>query len=407
MSEIYDVVVAGAGPAGSTVAHLLAQQGGKVLLLDRATFPRVKPCGGGVNARAFVQAPVDLMPVVEQVISRVRFSYRLGSFFDYEYTSEPQAAPRPLVYMTQRDRLDKYLAEQAVEAGAIFRDNARLTSLSLREDSVEAEIEGVAVRARALVGADGANGVTARLLGLQPAINPPVALEANYPYADGLPGLWRDTLALELGSMDGGYGWSFPKADHFNLGCGGYQSEGGRLREHLAALQRHYGLDDLPARNLRGHHLPMRTPGQPITRGRALLVGDAAGLVDPMSGEGIFAAFVSGRLAADSISRLLSGEEATLDSYEAAIERELMSENAAALVLRDAYHLWPWPCYQALRRNELLRRSLCQLITGEKTYSDFLRQLGPLIGVLRLWASLGRLAKTRRQKELAGAAAHR
>ncbi len=386
----YDVAVVGAGPSGSTTAYHLAKAGARVLLLDRAEFPRDKPCGGGVTARAFDSAPVDLSPVVEQVVNTVRFSYRLGGSFDYQY-------PQTLVYMTQRQRLDAYLVEQAVEAGADFRGGSLVRSLELDKSRVCVHVEGDAYEAGAVVGADGANGVVARAAGLHPVQDPPVALEASFPYDSGsVPGPWNHMLALELGSMPGGYGWSFPKADHFNVGCGGWHSQGGKLRSHLSALRRHYGLQTVPMLNVRGHHLPTRDEGAPIVRGRVLLVGDAAGLVDPMSGEGIHAAFVSGHLAAARLLRFLDGRDADLFPYEAAVEREIMADIRAAKLLRDVFHYTPWPCYFMLRRSERFRVMLCQLITGEHTYGRFLRQLGPLQHGLRFWAAQARSARARR-----------
>jgi geranylgeranyl reductase family protein len=385
----YDVAVVGAGPSGSTTAYHLAKAGARVLLLDRAEFPRDKPCGGGVTARAYEQSPVDLTPVVEQVVNKVRFSYRLGHSFDYEYK-------QTLAYMTQRLRLDAYLMQQAVEAGADFHGGSVVRSVELEKDLVRIAVNGDTYEAGAVVGADGSNGVVARHTGLKPVSDPPVALEANFPYdGDHVPDAWRHMLALELGSMPGGYGWSFPKADHFNVGCGGWQSEGGRLRSHLAGLRKHYGLQTAPMLNIRGHHLPTRDEGAPIVRGRALLVGDAAGLVDPMSGEGIFSAFVSGHLAAARLLRFLDGMDVDLFPYEAAIEREIMGDIRAAKVLRDAFHYTPGLSYFMLRRSERFRTMLCQLITGEHTYARFLRQLGPLSQVLRFWAARGRAARVR------------
>jgi geranylgeranyl reductase family protein len=381
----YDVAIAGAGPSGSTTAYHLAKAGARVLLLDRAEFPREKPCGGGVTARAFDRAPVDLTPVVEQVVNKVRFSYRLGDPFDYTY-------PQTLVYMTQRLRLDGFLLEQAIEAGADFHGGSIVRGIELEKDGVRLSANGDAYEAGALVGADGANGVVARGAGLHPVQDPPVALEANFPY-ECVPAEWSDMLALELGSMPGGYGWSFPKADHFNVGCGGWNADGGRLRPHLAALRDHYGLEAVQMQNLRGHHLPTRDEGAPIVRGRVLLVGDAAGLVDPMSGEGIYSAFVSGHLAAARLLRFLDGADADLYPYEAAVERELMADIRAAKLLRDAYHYKPWPCYFMLRRSERFKVMLCQLITGEHSYAGYLRQLGPLRHVLRFWAARGRRAR--------------
>jgi geranylgeranyl reductase family protein len=383
----YDVAVVGAGPSGSTTAYHLAKAGARVLLLDRAEFPREKPCGGGVTARAFERAPVDLTPVVERVIDRVRLSYRLGGSFDYAYN-------QTLVYMTQRHRMDAYLMQQAVEAGAEFHGGSIVRGLELEKDGVRIAANGDVYEAGAVVGADGANGVVARHAGLKPVTDPPVALEANFPYdGEHAPDPLQDTLALELGSIPGGYGWSFPKADHFNVGCGGWHSQGGKLRPHLTALRTHYGLQGTPMLNIRGHHLPTRDEGAPIVRGRALLVGDAAGLVDPMSGEGIYAAFVSGHLAAARLLRFLDGRDTDLFPYEAAVEREIMPDIRAAKLLRDAFHYTPWPCYFILRRSEHFRTALCQIISGERSYAGLLNAIRPLMPLLSLLAARGRRAR--------------
>ena len=383
----YDVAVVGGGPSGSTTAHHLARAGASVVVLDRARFPREKPCGGGVTARAYAQAPVDLTPVVEQRITRLRFSFRLGAYFDHSY-------PRTLAYMTQRHRLDHFLLQQAEDAGAAVQDGRQVRGVELTTEGVRIAVGGETIEASVVVGADGANGVVARCVGLRPVRQPPVALEANFRYTKGeAPEEWRDLLALELGSMEGGYGWSFPKADHFNVGCGGFHNVGEKLRGHLASLRHHYDLDEVAMENIRGHHVPTRDDGAPIVRSRALLAGDAAGLVDPISGEGIYSAFVSGRLAADAILRFLDGRSPDLYPYEAAIERELMVDIRAATWLRDAYHYSPGLSFWVMRHSKLMRQGLCQLATGERTYSDFLRSFGPLLPALRFWAARGRAAR--------------
>jgi flavin-dependent dehydrogenase len=298
--------------------------------------------------------------------------------------------------MTQRLRLDEYLLSHAVEAGAEFHGGSVVRGIELEKNGVRIAANGDVYEAGALVGADGANGIVARTAGLHPVTDPPVALEANFPYGEGsAPTAWRDMLALELGSIPGGYGWSFPKADHFNVGCGGWHSQGGKLRTHLASLRGHYGLQSAPMLNVRGHHLPTRDEGAPIVRGRVLLVGDAAGLVDPMSGEGIYSAFVSGHLAAARLLRFLDGADPDLFHYEAAIERELMADIRAAKLLRDAFHYLPRVCYFMLRHNRHFRELLCELMLGERSYAGLMRRLGPLVPIIRLCAARGRASRSK------------
>ena len=151
------------------------------------------------------------------------------------------------------------------------------------------------------VGADGANGIVARAVQIELPIEHGVALEGNVPFdevpVDGL----EHTAVVELGTVPGGYGWVFPKGDHANLGVGGWGSEGPRLRHHLDELARRHDVDPAHLTEVRGHRLPMRRLGSPAQRGRALLVGDAAGLVDPLSGDGMYEAFTSAKLAADAV----------------------------------------------------------------------------------------------------------
>ena len=367
----YDAIVVGAGPAGSTAARLLAQQGARVLLLDRARFPRDKPCGGGVTIGAAKEAGIDLSPVIERTVTEVRVSFRLDRPVERSW-------PEALSYMTQRSRLDAYLAEQAAAAGVDFHDGVAAGEIELTDGAVRLQVNGDSYRARTLVGADGANGVVARSIGLAPLGEAAVALEANVPMEGALAATWERTIALDFGGIPGGYGWLFPKGDHLNVGVGGWRRVGPTLRRRLTELCRYLGLDETNLRDLRGHHLPMRAPGAPIVRGPALLAGDAAGFVDPLSGEGIQAAFHSGRLAAHAIAPYLAGQTPDLSAYESAVERELMPDIAVSRKLQAIFHRMPRPCVAVMRRSDRFWGSICGLVRGDITYTQFRRSLGPL-----------------------------
>src|SRR5436309_2743963 len=192
----------------------------------------------------------------------------------------------PLVLMTQRRRLDHFLAEQAAAAGADFRDGVK----AVVEDERTIRLDGARVETDVLIGADGANGTTARTLGLGGGYAYGVAYEGNVPYGPVPTDRYRGLAAVELGTIPGGYGWVFPKGDHVNVGVGGWESVGPTLRGELRILCRAYGIADEHVESLRGHRLPLRRAGSVAARRRAPRVGDAAGLVDPLSGDGMYEA---------------------------------------------------------------------------------------------------------------------
>ena len=318
----FDAIVVGAGPAGSATAIRLARAGARVLLADRARFPRDKPCGGGLTGRAVRELPVDVSPVVEDEVRSIEVRLRYRKRFE-------RRSDVPLILMTQRRRLDAFLAEQAVAAGADFRDGVTVGGLSMGPDGASLRVGGDLVRAPVVVGADGVNGQIARSAGLGGGMVYGIALEGNGP----LRPVRRGRATLELGVVPGGYGWVFPKAGHANYGVGGWAAEGPRLRVHLARLCEAHRVDPAALGDLKGRRLPLRRTTA-ARRGPVVLVGDAAGLVDPLSGDGIYEALLSARLAAEAIL------EDRLDAYEErlaeALGRSAQSSWKAKLVL-DAH----------------------------------------------------------------------
>jgi geranylgeranyl reductase family protein len=331
--ERFDAVVIGAGPAGSTAAYLLARAGAATLLVDRARFPRDKPCGGGLTDRAVGQLPVDVSPVVEDHVS----TFELGLAYRQRFERRSRT---PLLLMTQRRRLDAYLAEQAADAGADFRDNAKVSAISAEG---QATVDGRRVRAGAVIGADGVNGVTARAVGLEGGHDHAVALEGNVPYEALDESRFRGRVLVELGTVPGGYAWVFPKGDHVNVGVGGWLREGPRLRAHLARVCREYDIPEARVEGTRGFRLPMRKAGASPATQRTLLVGDAAGLVDPLSGDGLYEAFLSARLAADAV---LTGD---LQTYASALARALGPHAAASWGAKVALERFPRLTYGIAR----------------------------------------------------------
>ncbi|MCH7626027.1 MAG: FAD-dependent monooxygenase [Chloroflexi bacterium] len=184
----YDVIVVGAGPAGSTTARECASRGLSVLMLDKAEFPRDKPCGGGVTIRAADLLPFDLTSVTERTARGLHFSFRQDSGFD-------RASENDLIYLTQRLKLDQLLVEKAVESGASLHERCYIRSVERHPTRVVVRANGCSFEGSVLVGADGANGVTARLSGMNVRLAQGIAMEGNITPRGRFPSEWEHRRA--------------------------------------------------------------------------------------------------------------------------------------------------------------------------------------------------------------------
>ena len=371
--ERFDALVVGAGPAGSLAAFHLARGGARVLLADRARFPREKPCGGGITVRAERLLPFSIDPVVEDEVNVFELGFRYRTRF-------VRRTRQPVMRMTQRRRLDAFLAEQAQEAGAEFRDGAR-------PDGVEATV---------VIGADGANGTVGRPDGLRDHLRT-VALEGN-AVVDPAP--FAGKAVIELGLMRGGYCWVFPKGDHVNVGVGGWLDQGPLLREALHRLCRENSIPVDALQDVRGHQLPLRRPQALAASGRTALVGDAAGLVDPVSGDGIYEAFLSAGLASANALDILAGRKADFSAYARELRERLAVQTAASWRARTALERFPRTIYTLLLMPMAWRAIEALLRADAREPAEI---GGPGGAALRLAETLIRLRDLKRDSQTADA----
>ena len=327
--ETWDLIVVGGGPAGSAaaLAAVNARPGARVLLLDRADFPRDKACGDGIAAHG----RDELAKLgVGDLIADYTPSTRLSVVSPGGATVSATAA-RPN-HVVPRKVFDARLVDAARARGVEVRRH-RVKELSYVRDTVV--VDGLV--ARAVVAADGANSTVRRLLHV-PAVRPKHVALAVRGYADLPADSPRSDGAQFIAMQKAGwpaYAWSFPIGDGTaNVGFGmllPHLQETGRpgkevLHGRLAAL-----LPDLPARELIAHHLPL-SPGRPGVpgRGRVLLAGDAASLVNPLTGEGIYYALVSGRLAGEAAVTAADPMRAYRPALRAALGNHLRTTDVLA-----------------------------------------------------------------------------
>lgn len=288
---VWDVIIVGAGPAGCAAAYDLAKHGYQVLLVDRYQFPRTKACGGGLSMKAVAALRYSIKPVIRKVCTRMVMGYELKK------TTFFQGA-LPVNVMTVRSELDAYCLQQTMSVGAEFRIVSGIRAVTVLDQHVIVNTDDGDFHCRFLIGADGANSKIRRLTNGFPDCVLSFALETCLPVPSSRP----VEMEFDFGCVKSGYGWVFPKGDHLNVGLYTNAPDVKINRQELAAYaQQKCGM--LPTGAVIGHHIGLGgRKYKPVSK-RVFLIGDAAGLVDPLLGEGIYFAIRSGQIAAAAIEK--------------------------------------------------------------------------------------------------------
>ena len=328
--DLWDVVVVGAGPAGSSAALGAVRAGARTLTLDRAVFPRYKTCGGGLVGATLAALPRDLAVPVRARVDAATFSFA-GS---RESTHRSRI---PLLSMVNRAEFDEALLRHAVRAGAAAREGVAVTGVREDADGVRVLTRDGEIRARRVVGADGSASRLARHVGVlteQVDLGLEVELEAGSHAAR-----WRRRVHMDWGSLPGAYGWLFPKGDRLTVGViagrGGSEDERRYLDRYVAGL----GLAGARVLEDSGHLTRCRTPDSPLGLGRVLLAGDAAGLLEPWTREGISFAVRSGSAAGrfSAAAARTGDDEGALAGYRRWVDAALAPEMRAGRELLRAF----------------------------------------------------------------------
>jgi geranylgeranyl reductase family protein len=364
----FDVAVVGAGPAGSWAAYKLARDGVRVALID-GTHPREKPCGGGVTGRALAivrQALGDDVPgatVRSATFARRAEEARI-------WLNSADAAPLRIV---ARQPFDGALRAAALEAGT--------EPISHQITDVQPDRCGWVIRLRErqitagwLIGADGANSLVRRRVAL-PFSRAQISIAAGYY----VPHRTTDEIVIAFEDTPPGYLWSFPRVDHLAIGtCA--QADAASSRALLAVtrgwIERKLGIrvDGLPRYSWPIPSLDLAALKREQSAGpRWMLIGDAAGLVDPITREGIFFALESADVAASSL--LAGGDSAA--AYERVLRSTIFEELARASRLKAMFFQPAFTALlvRALQRSEAIRAVMADLVAGRQTYQGLRRRL--------------------------------
>lgn len=359
-------MVVGAGPAGSAAARAAAAQGARTLLIDRARFPRYKTCGGGITGWSRRELPDSALATFEDRISRLG----LGRDDRDRHWIE---SDEPFLGMVRRADFDQALADAAVAAGAEFRDgvtvrgieeDAEGVRLRVRHDSAvgpRAEgpggggSDGDDLHAAVVIGADGTGGRTAAYVGVRyGGTDLGLEVELAAPGHD-----WGGRALFDWGPDAGSYAWLFPKRDTLTVGVIQRTGVPHRTRAYLDRWLDQLGLAHLERVHDSGHLTRWRTSSSPLRRGNVLVAGDAAGLLEPWTREGISFALRSGRMAGAAAA---SGD---LDSYTASVDAELAPQQRAGATMLRVLERFPGAYHRVLGGTPAGRRLFLDLCRGD------------------------------------------
>ncbi|PXA90761.1 hypothetical protein DMC47_27155 [Nostoc sp. 3335mG] len=308
-----DAIVVGTGPGGALAALRLAEAGAKLLVLEKRKLPRDKACGGALTVGP-VKALLgwDFSHLVEAHVDQSLWQLDFGTVVERDFGYG--------AWMIDRRTFDLHILERALAAGGSnieLRDDCGVEAVTEEADGVTVTLRGgETVRARYLIGGDGAAGRTAAALGLGRRTRPALAIDAHIEPSEEAWALEGKRMSFNFGVVPGGYGWIFPKKGYLSCGVGSWTRATG-----LPGLLDTYLEQALPPGAVRGevrrgHPIPIYDGPVPISTRRACLVGDAASLVEPILGEGIRFALASGAIAAAVIAEKLAGTSTDPDGLD-------------------------------------------------------------------------------------------
>ena len=377
---MYDCIVVGAGPAGSATAYHLAKQGRSVLILEAASLPRYKPCSGAVSPSVAEYFDFDFAPAIDSQRRQVRYTYQLDDPIDAALeTAEP-------IWMVRREVFDQFLVQQAQAQGAEVKDETPVTGIALTGDQWRVSTPNGQFTAAYLVAADGAQGPMAGWLGFPTLpLRTATVLEVVTadPVADTFP------MSFEFGLVKQGCLWNFPKRQGYSIGAVSFIGKAAvgkavdkATADYQSALARYCQTVDInPAQAQTYHHALKLWDGQhPLHTERAVLVGEAAASVDPLSAEGIRPGMISGVKAAVAIHRALSGETNALADYTGEMQTSWRADMQWAKRISGLFFRIPGIGYRVGIKRPTATQRLGQILAGEVQYADIanrvIRRLG-------------------------------
>lgn len=378
----YEVIVVGAGPAGSCAALALAREGVKVAVIDRAQLPRQKTCAGGIVHRALRHMPIDIRSVVDRKCFTVQFNLPASSLC-FSISRD-----QPIISMTMRDKFDHLLVSEAQKAGAKIMPACEVFDLRQGPNSIVLETARGRHKARFVIGADGALSRVARSGGWQETRQMIPALECRVGVDDRMLDRFSQAARFDFDLIPDGYAWAFPKKDHLSIGIVRIGRQSSRLHDAVTRYAARLGIESSARLKPRGFLIPISPRKDGLIKGRILLVGDAAGLADPITAEGIFSAVLSGQIAAEALIGGGFETESVKERFHREMNRQILRDLKSGRLAGNFFYRYPKVRNRVFRRfGEELTEAMARVAMGEITYEAVMKSPLNYLKLLSVWKS--------------------
>lgn len=365
----FDAIVVGAGPGGAMTAITLAEGGHRVLLLEKQQLPRHKPCGGALSAKVGEFLDFPAASLSKSAVRRARLGILGGTPVKINYGT-------PFMHVVDRAEFDHHLVRLAAVKGVTVREGEAFQSLEESGGCVMVKTVMGKYKARFIVGADGAHSAVRARLGLawKPLLG--IALEGEYRVEGRINGLDADCCVFDLGHPESGYSWIFPRGPSLSVGLGTFRPALPGAKELLKLYLEAKGLDSLCPSTLRGHPIPCDGAVKKKLHTKiGVLVGDAAGLVDPLTGEGIYYALLSGKIAGEELAKALSSRTGDLSGYSRRVNSQITRKLKGGARIASLVYRYPEYIVKLFDAQPEMGRILLDTICGKASYNSLILQL--------------------------------
>jgi geranylgeranyl reductase family protein len=333
----------------------------RVLAFEKDHMPRYKPCGGALSARVLHELDVDLAGIIQAIIYGGAFTFRGADKFSAHFH-------KPVAYMIMRSQFDQLLSQHARHTGARIHEGERVQTIRQRHTDVEVTTSRGVYRAAWLFGADGAKGMVRQHVTQEHRARPIAGLEAEITTTQHVIQHYAHNVALDFGQVPNGYSWIFPKSDHLSVGIFGAFHQVAHPRDFLRRFLTTHGLSTSANEQIYGHIIPTFLGGRlSVQRQRILLIGDAAQLVDPFLGEGIYYAVKSAHIASRTLLDYAHQPHTVGQEYEKGLGG-LIAELRAALKIARLLSRFPHYGYHLFKTHHALVQSYFKVLCGNYSF---------------------------------------